>query len=136
MQIYLLNNNECLKSLLARSDALPAGVRKWNQKYDDLNWKYFENVFKPRSTDTQLRWFQVRLVHRILPTGKFLFLRKIRFTTLYLLQTGGGNHQSFDPGCTKSQSFCNTLQTFIKEKCVHSSNLEFSEKFYPIWCLT
>ena len=32
-------------------------------------------------------------------------------------------------GCTKSLSFRNNLQIFIKEKCVNCTNLEFSVKF-------
>ena len=64
--------------MLVRSDALSAGVRKWNQKFDDLNWKNIYRKCFETTIDTQLRWFQVRLKHRILPTGEFLFLRKIK----------------------------------------------------------
>ena len=86
--MYIQRDNKCLKSLLVRSDALSAGVRKWNQKFDDLNWKNIYRKCFETTIDTQLRWFQVRLKHRILPTGEFLFLRKIKnFTTVYLLQS-------------------------------------------------
>ena len=40
---YIQKDNKCLKSLLVRPNALPAGVRKRNQKTDDLNWK---NTFR------------------------------------------------------------------------------------------
>ena len=35
--MYIQKDNKCLKSLLVRSDALPAGVQKWDKKYDDIN---------------------------------------------------------------------------------------------------
>ena len=66
-----------LKSLSVKSKALPAGAGRWNQNSEDLNWKnVLKKCFKT-TVDTQLRRFQIRLVHRILATGRFLFLRKI-----------------------------------------------------------
>ena len=41
--MYIQIGNKGFKSLLASCNALPAGGKKWNQKYEDLNWK---NIFK------------------------------------------------------------------------------------------
>ena len=131
--MYVQQDNQRLKSLLVRSDALPAGVWKWNQKYDDLNWKnifYLENVFKPPSTHSS-RWFEIQLMHKILPTGRFLqFLYKITESPLCTFcnqQEETISHLIW--GCTKSKSFWNVLQICIKGKCINSSNSEFSERF-------
>ena len=54
--MYIQKDDKCLKSLLVRSDALCAGVREWNRKYDDLNWKYI--IFRKcihTTIDTKLR---------------------------------------------------------------------------------
>ena len=71
--VYIQKGNKYLKSMFVKSEALPAGARRWNQKFEDLNWKnMFKKCFKT-TIDTQLRWFQIRLVHRILATGRFIF---------------------------------------------------------------
>ena len=69
--------NKSLQSVLAGSETIPAAVCRWNEQFDELNWKtMFTRCFKSTS-DTQLRWFQSRLLHGLLPTNRYLFIRKI-----------------------------------------------------------
>ena len=70
----------------------------------------------------------MRLLHMILPTGRYLFLQKIidspccsfckqdEETITHLLW-----------GCTVIQSFWSNLQTLIKETCINCMHSELSE---------
>ena len=53
---------------------------KWNDKFDNLNWPKIYHVCHKTSVDTKLRWFQYRLLYRILPTNRFLYLRRLKDT--------------------------------------------------------
>ena len=66
-------------SILNEYSQTPKSVCKWNQLFAELNWG--EIFCKPILTtkDTQLRWFQFRILHRllILPTERYLYLRHL-----------------------------------------------------------
>ena len=80
------------------------------------------------TNDTRLRWFQMRLLHRILPTGRYLFLRKIIDSPLcsFCKQKEETIFQLFWR-CTVIQSFWSNLQTLIKETCINYTHFELSE---------
>lgn len=64
--------NEAVKTVLLGNAILPTASKKWNNIFAGLNWKrIFSKCFKT-TTDVQLRWFQIRPMHRILPTSKYL----------------------------------------------------------------
>ncbi|WP_419627691.1 hypothetical protein, partial [Thiolapillus sp.] len=61
-----------------KSEAVPAAVNKWNKIYNSpLNWKKIFTKTRKTTLDTQLRWFQLRILHRILPTNKYLCMCRI-----------------------------------------------------------
>ena len=98
--MYIQRGNKYLKSLSVKSEALPAGARRWNEKFEDLNWKNIFKICFKTTIDTQLRRFQIRLVHRI------LFLRKIIDLPLCAMcsqEEETISHLLY--GCTKSQFF-------------------------------
>ena len=58
------------------NDAVPTAVVRWNEQFEGLNWKEIFNLcFK--FDDIKLRWFEARVLHRLIPTRKFLYDRKI-----------------------------------------------------------
>ena len=69
-------------SILNEYSETPKSVCKWNQLFAELNWG--EIFCKPILTtkDTQLRWFQFRILHRLLPTGRYLYLRHLTETPM------------------------------------------------------
>ena len=69
----ILAGNKVIKAKLHEEISMPTAVKKWNEIFIDLKWNtIFKNTIK-HSSDSQLRWFQIRLIHRILPTKKYLF---------------------------------------------------------------
>ena len=70
----------------------------------------------------------MRLLHRILPTGRYLFLRKIIDSPLcsFCKQEEETITHLFW-GCTVIQSFWSNLQTLIKETCINRMHFKLSE---------
>ena len=70
--------NKAVQTALDKSEAVPAAVNKWNKIYNSpLNWKKIFTKTRKTTLDTQLRWFQLRILHRILPTNKYLCMCRI-----------------------------------------------------------
>ena len=125
---YIQKGNKSVLSLMTEADALPASFQKWNKLFDSLNWKKICYKTTNATNDTRLRWFQMRLLHRILPTGRYLFLRKIIDSPLcsFCKQKEETIFQLFWR-CTVIQSFWSNLQTLIKETCINCTHFELSE---------
>ena len=69
--------NSKVRECLDQNDVPPTATLKWNTYYPGLVWKtIFVKCFKT-TIDTQLQWFQARILHRILPTRKYLNMCKI-----------------------------------------------------------
>ena len=65
--------NKAVQTTLDKSEAVPAAVNKWNKIYNSpLNWKKIFTKTRKTTLDTQLRWFHLRILHRILPTNKYM----------------------------------------------------------------
>eukprot|EP00916_Digyalum_oweni_P000719 GHVL01001367.1.p1 GENE.GHVL01001367.1~~GHVL01001367.1.p1 ORF type:complete len:211 (+),score=1.21 GHVL01001367.1:1032-1664(+) len=75
----ICRGKQAIKEVFLKSkfDANPAGMNRWSMYFYNLNWKQiFDKCFKT-TKDTQLRWFQTRLLHRILGVASRLFVQKI-----------------------------------------------------------
>ena len=122
-------NREVLKILNDSSYCTATGVKKWNRKYHNLEWnKIFKNCIQT-SSDVQLRWLQTRIIHRILPTNRYLFLRKGVDSPLCSFC---GREEETIPhlmwNCSVSSSFWLNLENTMKNLCMNCSNLQFSEQ--------
>ena len=78
--------------------------------------------------DTQLRWFQIRMIHRILPTNRYLCFRKIVDSPLctFCMQEQETLFHLFWE-CSYIQTFWQDLAKLLKDKCTHLSNFRFSD---------
>lgn len=77
----------------------------------------------------QLRWFQMRILHRILPTEKYLHSCKIVDSALCSFCKAENetiDHLFFQ--CRKIRQLWDTLMALIQEKCFHVHNLRFDVK--------
>ena len=80
--VILKRGSRGVYSILNEYSQTPKSVCKWNQLFAELNWR--EIFCKPIiiTKDTQLRWFQFRILHRLLPTGRYLYLRHLTETPM------------------------------------------------------
>ena len=118
-----------IKSLLSNSGAIPTAVTRWNEKYINLSWKQIFIKCIKSSSDMQLRWFQMRLLHRILPTEKYLHSCKIVESPLCSFCKAENetiDHLFFQ--CRKTKLLWDRLLALINDKCIHVHNLHFDVK--------
>ena len=127
--------NKHIQIILNESDAQPAALNKWNNRFNNLNWeKIFSNIYKV-SSDVQLRWFQYRLINRLLPTERFLFLRKLADDPVCNLcneQEQSLEHLFYE--CSETAKFWDHLVLELKSKCIHCDNLRISKEFILFGC--
>ena len=68
----IVKGNKHVQYVLSWSEITPTAIGKWNKKFDELNWKNIFKICFKVTPDVQLGWFQVRLLHRVLPTNIFI----------------------------------------------------------------
>ena len=121
--------NKVVKNTFVETGAIPTAVSHWNGIFTGLQWnKIFLNNFSV-TRDTQLRWFQSRLLHRILPTNKYLHTCNIAdspLCTFCQLENETISHLFWH--CHHVQTFWAQLLSLIHEKCTNCDRLAFSEK--------
>ena len=119
------------KTLTDRSD-LPTSVQKWQQIYpdDNLRWKsIFLSTFKV-TQENKLRWFQYRILHRQIPTQKYLFVRKLADNpTCIFCDEEEDSVQHLLWSCPVSQNFWTKLTSLLSDTCQNSRGLTLSELY-------
>ena len=62
---------KAIRKILNQNTA-PKAVGKWNNEFVDLDWPViYSNLIK--SSDRKLKWFQYRILYRILTTNDYLY---------------------------------------------------------------
>ena len=123
------NSNAEVREALENDHKLPTASLKWNNIFPDLNWKtIFTKCFKT-TIDTQLQWFQARIIHRILPTRRYLHICKIVDSPVCLFCTNHEesiNHLFWE--CNVVKLFWQELENVLKQTCENSARFSFSQE--------
>ena len=77
-QIIQTGSKQVIKEKFEIQPQEHTSVTKWNIKFQDLNWNNIYYKCLKTSNDTKLKWFQLRLLYRILPTYRYLKLMNIK----------------------------------------------------------
>lgn len=121
--------NGCVHKHLLYTVDSAAGPQRWNRQFQNLEWKRIFMSLRKTTSDVKLRWLQYRIAHRIVPTKRFLHLRKVVDTavcTFCGLNDETIEHLFFD--CVHVQSFWNNLLHNLKNNSSHCDNLTFSKQ--------
>ena len=81
------------------------------------------------TSDTNLKWFQIRIIYRLIPTNRFLYIRKIIDNPSCSFGCGEEEtieHLFFD--CPTVQLFWTDLLLWIRSNCCHCENFLFTEE--------
>ena len=121
--------NKHVKEKLLEDNILPTATAKWNLQFQGLNWKaIFTNCFRC-SPDSQLQWFQTRLIHRILPTNKYLFTCKLKdSSTCHFCMHEIETLSHLFWNCVHVKKFWNDLLKLLQDKCMHCTRLILNEQ--------
>ena len=122
-------SNRKVKDALHTDTKLPTATAKWNAQFQNLNWeKIFALTFRTTG-DRQLQWFQMRILHRILPTEKYLFMCKIKDSPLCSFCKNENEtlvHLFWE--CEICRQFWNDLLALIHSQCTHCERLSFTKQ--------
>ena len=123
----ILEGNKSVQSCLASADAAPAGVVKWNGIFDNLGWNKIFHLCHKTTVDCQLKWFQLRLIYRVLPTNRYLFLRKtVESANCSFCADDEETINHLMWRCHINR-FWQDLQEMLANCCSHLINFRFSE---------
>ena len=116
-----------IREQLNKTKPQPTALLKWNLHFPNLTWKtIFLKCYKT-SRDTQLQWFQSRLLHRILPTEKYLHICNIKNSpncTFCKSSVETIEHLFWE--CRIVSQFWKDLLDLIHDKCYHCTRFHFS----------
>ena len=121
--------NAMVNAKFQEDSVKPTAVIKWNSEFQGVEWKIVFRLCFTTSKDPQLKWFQTRLIHRILPTQKYLALCKITDSSLCTFcGTATETICHLLWSCHFTQSFWNELIEVIRRKCTHCERLNFNNE--------
>jgi hypothetical protein len=117
----MTKGNKWIQFCLAESEEIPTAVKRWNEKINyNFTWeKIFQLCFKT-TQDVQLRWFQLRILHRILATEEYLHTCKIVNSPLC-------NFCNAENQDIVHLNFWQALLNLLKDKCTHTGNLAWND---------
>lgn len=121
--------NKFIQKVLNENTVIPTAVAKWNISFESLDWKQIFSFCHTVSQDTQLRWFQLRLLHRLLPTQRYLFLNNLVDSPLCNFceqEEQNIPHMLYD--CDAVNEFWNNLMQIVKDKCIHCHNFQLDKE--------
>ena len=122
------NNSKTVYNTLSINKADPTCIRRWETIFagHNLNWKrIFLNMYNIK--DSHLRWFEIRIVHRIIPTQKLLHSMGLVISPICDFcedEVETIMHLFWE--CPQSRSFWNYLSMWISGSCVHLAGLKLN----------
>ena len=127
-RIILKGNAEVKKALRPKSRKHNA-IIKWELKFNNLDWEEIFIGIHRNILETKLKWFSYKIIFRIIPTNRHLFLLKIKDSPLCNLCNAYEQtiaHLFWN--CEYVLSFWNALLDHIKDTCTDHQNLNLSEE--------
>ena len=129
-QTLVNGDNKNIYCLIKRTPKKSQAFTKWENIYNEqIEWKRaFIKVFKTTS-DSKLKWFQIRTLYRLIPTNRFLHIRKIKNSpncTFGCNEEETLNHLFYQ--CPKVLNFWKDILNWVKNNCANCDNLSFSEQ--------
>ena len=131
----LKGSKQSIRKELLDKPSTHVSVNKWNAIFDNLDWNKIYCKCNKISSDVKLKWFQMRLLYRILPTNRFLYVKKITdyehcnfcITAVQTIQ-----HLFWD--CPFVRMFWRSLENQFISKISHAHLLQLSEEFVLFGC--
>ena len=129
--ISLINSgNKAVQKFLNTIDtSKPTATYKWNRVFENIEWNKVYNRIYITTKDVQLRWFQYRVINRIIPTERYLYITKIKEDPICSFcheEEQNICHLFFE--CDIVFNFWMKLERLFKEKCIHCNNISLDKE--------
>lgn len=117
-------------NILLENNCEPKCIKTWESKLSyDVNWKLcFKKIQKCQ--EVNMKWFKIRIVHRILGTN--VILKGMGITPTDLCNFCKKEKDSIVHifwHCETVKKFWTAVEKWITESCEHTHNLRFSERY-------
>ena len=130
---FLLKNSKGASHIyqfIVSEESQITGQMKWNQinGVEEEQWRKSFYILKTTTSDTKLQWFQIRLLHYILTTNRFV--SKFMTNQNDLCEFCGSHSETIQHimwHCPKVRVFWKELLNIINSRCPHVKNLVFNE---------
>ena len=117
-------------SIMLNIEYTSKAAKKWSNVFDgELDWNKIYSLPNKTTKDTKLRWFQYRLLHRILTTNRFLKIIGIKEDDICQFcntEVETLTHLFWECVCTAM--FWTRLVKWLKDNCILLGNLELSKE--------
>ena len=128
IKTVLMDNKGCqnIYKIYVNNNIMPTAQRKWQLKlnlHNEFKWSTVYLLLHKTTQDTHLKWFQTRILHRILATNTFLYKIGIADNELCnfcQIQPESLEHLFWE--CPISKIFWEELTEWIKRYCSHLVN--------------
>ena len=119
LDVKKLTTRDVSKQLNMSQSTKPANQNYYDRLFNhlgNLNWEYFWTLPFQITTEERMRYFQYKILHRIIPSNSYLKLVNIRENeTCHLCQTKETiDHMFWE--CHQINSFWNEIETWLNEK--------------------
>ena len=121
-----------LYQTLSRNYATPTSRGKWEREFGVISgseWNKFFQLSQKLTTSSYSKWFQLRILHRILATNTFLFRINIRDNNKCTFCTSEPEslvHLFYD--CPHVKIFWLNLFQWLQEECPHINTINLSPR--------
>ena len=96
-------------------------MAKWNKTFLGLDWPAIYSSLKNSTSDTKSKWFQYRILHRVLTTNDCLYIKERLFTP-----TDVRSHLLWN--CTYTETFWKHVLEWITKNTPHVLSLNTTEQ--------
>ena len=118
--------NQKVRDSLDLDNEPPTSTVKWSNLFPDISWKLIFKKCNQTTKDTQLLWFQFRVLHRILPTERYLHICKIKDSPNCKRCGEEETISHLLYNCEFAQRFWVSLGNALRINCHNCARLSFS----------
>ena len=126
----ILRGNREIKNILNHKHTIACkAITKWNLKFDNPDWTEIFKTIHTSTLDTKLKWFAYKIIYRIIPTNRHLYLIKIKNNSL--CNFCNKSEQTISHlfwSCEHITHFWQTLENHIRSTCTQVTNVGFNEE--------
>ena len=125
----ILKGNRDIRERLKQKHTTGKAITKWNVRFPHLDWSEIFKTIHKSTLDTKIKWFAYKIIYRIIPTNRHLYLLKIKDSSLCnFCNTSEQTISHLFWSCDHIVNFWNTLENHIKNTCTQLTNLGFNEE--------
>ena len=126
----IINGNASVRKTIAREQEPHSAITKWNQYFRNVDWTVVFDRLHNISLDNKLKWLQMRVIYRIIPTNRLLTLQRIKHSELCTFcNRVPETVQHLFWSCSHVNNFWKGVEERLKDTCAKHANLNLTEKF-------